>query len=154
MPPPPPAKKKGKSKGKKSKGKGGKKKKKGGKKKAKTTEFLPNLYDIPRFEDPKLVTPIATLIVKLVTPTIHTLQFNLKVPVSMRVMTIKNKIMAHHGDSIKNIRVYPHKFVEGEEADNDKKLEELGINREAEFQLWYDFEPLNYPLLDPLISPD
>jgi hypothetical protein len=58
-------------------------------------------------------------------------------------MTIKNKIMAHHGDSIKSIRVYPHKFVEGEEAKNDAKLEDLGINREAEFQLWYDFEPLD-----------
>ena len=81
-------------KGKKSKGGKGKKKKKGSKKKgAKTNEYLPSMHDIPTFEDPKIWTPIVNLTVKLVLPQVSELQFMLKVPITTRVMTLKDKIM-------------------------------------------------------------
>ena len=81
-------------KGKKSKGGKGKKKKKGlKKKKGATKEYLPNQFDIPAFEDPKIWTPIVNLTVKLILHQLNELQFNLKVPTTTRVMTLKDKIM-------------------------------------------------------------
>jgi len=49
----------------------GKKKKTGGKKKkagSKKKEYLPMVYDFPKFEDPDLVTPKVDLLIKLADP--------------------------------------------------------------------------------------
>ena len=48
----------------------GKKKKTGGKRKkvSKKKEYLPMVYDFPKFEDPDLVTPKVDLLIKLSEP--------------------------------------------------------------------------------------
>ena len=47
----------------------GKKKKTGGRKKgAKKKEYLPMVYDFPKFEDPDIVTPKVDLLIKLSEP--------------------------------------------------------------------------------------
>lgn len=62
----------------------GKKKKKKGKKKAK--EYLPLIYNIPDYEDPKIVTPKVDLVIKLASPPNDILNLTIEqVPISTRV---------------------------------------------------------------------
>ena len=130
------------------KGKGGKKS--GGKgKKGKTKEYLPNLYNIPEVPDyPSQCVPIATLNLKLVNPVGFPMEFKLDMPVTTRVMIVRDEIIRKHGGAAAQVNISFHKHKPDAPAPITSSLVDMGIHEAGEVNVYYDFAPTSYPLLN------
>ena len=135
----------------KKKGRKGKGKKKGkkGAKKGKKKEVIEkkNMFDIPPYVDPEISTPIIKLKIMLVTPMTEPLSFEMEVPITTRIEYIKRKIIEKHHGAISNLTICLENFSKENAVDHSKTLEELNHRAESEVNLYYDYEPISYPLL-------
>ena len=125
---------------KKSKGKKGKK--------GKVKEYLPNLYDVPQVPDiPRTAIPNVRIHLKLVNPINFPMEFQITVPVSIKMMAISDKIVDMHGGAANNITMCLHKFRPENAVNMTSSLADLGIVQEGDLNIYYDFMPVSHPLL-------
>ena len=125
------------------------KKAKKGKKSTKKKEPVEhqNMYEIPPFVDPKVATPMVKLNIRLAAPVVEPLKFQLEVPITTRIEYIKRKIIEQHHGAISNLKICLETFSPENCVDHDKTLEELNHRSEGDINVYYDFEPISYPLL-------
>lgn len=137
--PPPPIKKR---KGKKKKGKRRKKKKK-------TVEWLQFINEVPKYEDPDVVSPTVELIVTLI-DNICPLHFERKIQLKTNraAKDIRLVIEEMHQGAVGKIRMCRESFVPEDMLDENKSLHDNGITEPGTYRILYDYEPLSYPLLD------
>ena len=125
---------------KKSKGKKGKK--------GKLKEYLPNLYDVPQVPDaPRTAIPNVRINLKLVNPINYPMEFQITVPVSIKMMAISDRIVDMHGGAANNLTMCLHKFRPENAVCMTSSLTDLGINQEGDLNIYYDFKPVSHPLL-------
>ena len=112
-------------------------------------EPLPNMYDVPEIpECPSKCMPIVTLNIKLANPVGFPMEFKLEVPVTTRVMAVHEKIVAQHGGAVRNLAISFQKHNPDNPAPLTASLIELGIYQSGEVNVYYDFTPISYPLLN------
>lgn len=126
------------------KGKKGKGKKKGKKGKK---EYLPNVYEVPTFIDPKLSTPKAEITFKLANPFTNNLDFKLTLPISTRIMTIEEYIKSRYERAVGDIIICLHRFRPENSTPPTATLQELGILDSGDVVIYYDFKAVSHPLL-------
>lgn len=131
---------------------GAKKKVKKGKgkkgKKGKLKEYLPNLYDIPPIpDDLRKAIPNVKITLKLASPINYPMEFQITVPITMKMMAISDKIVEMHGGGASNITMCLHKFRPENVVCITSSLFDLGIVQEGDLNIYYDFKPVSHPLL-------
>jgi hypothetical protein len=126
------------------KGKKGKAKKKGKKGKK---EYLPYVYEVPQFIDPKTATPRVEATFKLANPYSNNLDFKLILPITTRIMTIEEHIKSKYERAVTDVIICLHRFRPENSAPPTATLQELGILDSGDIVIYYDFKPVSHPLL-------
>jgi len=120
------------------------------KKKKKKGKKVNKLIDIPTFLDPILRCPMAKLCMYLAVPSKANqhLKFNLNVPITSRIEYISQKIIEMYQGTISNVSICINKTYNSNDAlSPTTTLEQLGITKDQEVDMIYDFTPISHPLL-------
>ena len=107
------------------------------------------MYDVPEIPDyPSKSIPIASLNMKLANPTGYNMDFRIEVPVTTKVLYIQDKINERHGGGVRDVSISFHKYRPEDPAPLTSSLIELGIYQPGEVNVYYDYVPVSYPLLN------